>query len=116
MTVSACYPRLLVAALLLAAGVLLPAQGARAESQDLLYLPNYGVAPRGKTVTRVQGLGGDAAALSALARELKRALGCGASVEEECQRLGVCTRAGCVQETGVICRVNATQGELQARV
>lgn len=36
----------------------------------------------GKTVTRVCGLGLDAAALSKLAKELKRALGCGATVED----------------------------------
>ncbi|QDU65342.1 translation initiation factor [Engelhardtia mirabilis] len=35
----------------------------------------------GKTVTRVSGLVGDPEALALLARELKRALGCGASVE-----------------------------------
>ncbi len=35
----------------------------------------------GKTVTMVRGLRGDAAALDAIARELKRAMGCGAVVE-----------------------------------
>ena len=37
----------------------------------------------GKTVTRVSGLGLDASRLAALARDLKRALGCGATVEGE---------------------------------
>ncbi len=36
----------------------------------------------GKTVTRVAGLGLEEQALSELAREMKRALGCGASTEE----------------------------------
>lgn len=36
----------------------------------------------GKTVTRVSGVVGDADALEQLARELKRALGCGATVED----------------------------------
>lgn len=38
---------------------------------------------RGKTVTRVSRLGLDAAGLPALARELAKALGCGAKVEGE---------------------------------
>ena len=38
----------------------------------------------GKTVTRVSGLEGDLDALQGLARELKKALGCGASVEDDC--------------------------------
>lgn len=37
----------------------------------------------GKTVTRVQGLGGDAAAIEELARALARELGCGAQREAQ---------------------------------
>ena len=37
----------------------------------------------GKTVTRVSGLGLEPDALAELARDLKRALGCGATLEEE---------------------------------
>ncbi|HYC54195.1 MAG TPA: translation initiation factor [Candidatus Binatia bacterium] len=36
----------------------------------------------GKTVTRIEGLDGSTAELEAVARELKTAFGCGASVEE----------------------------------
>ena len=60
-----------------------PAPGAGRRSGGKVVVRREKKGRRGKTVTRVQGLGLEADRLAELQRELKKSLGCGATLEGE---------------------------------